>query len=225
MYNLLIVDDDTALLEVNRIYFSSLGFKIYTAETAKDALMIVDTMTLDCIILDVSLPDFDGFEVCTRIKSKSTVPIIFLSNYTREDHRIHGFLAGGDDYLTKPYSLKELELRIYARIQKQATPNTAVDSLRFDDLIINATSHTVFYKEYPILLTVAEFDIFWFLAKHQNTVFSQLEIYEKVWEMPDLGAAHTVQVHIAQLRRKINSVSKDHCYIQTVWGKGYKFVP
>ncbi|MEG0310039.1 MAG: response regulator, partial [Eubacterium sp.] len=71
MYNLLIVDDDTALLEVNRIYFSSLGFKIYTAETAEDALMIVDTMTLDCIILDVSLPDFDGFEVCTRIKSKS----------------------------------------------------------------------------------------------------------------------------------------------------------
>ena len=109
MYNLLIVDDDASILEVTRIYFTSRGYKVYTAQNAGECLKTSEHMPLDCIVLDVALPDMDGFEVCEEVKKKTNVPIIFVSNYAEEDKRINGFVSGGDDYVIKPFSLRELE--------------------------------------------------------------------------------------------------------------------
>lgn len=225
MYNLLVVDDDVDILNINQIYFSNIGFNVYTAETAKSAMKIVDNIVLDCIILDISLPDLDGYKICNAIKEKVNIPIIFLSNYEREEERVQGFLSGGDDYITKPYSLKELELRIYARMRQYKDITSIPNVLKFSSLVINVNSRKVTFDKKSIDLTTMEFEILLFLAENKEQVFSKIEIYNQVWKMPDVGDQHTVQVHIAQMRKKINSLSREHQYIQTVWGKGYRFVP
>ncbi|HBE9728607.1 TPA: response regulator transcription factor [Clostridioides difficile] len=225
MYNLLVVDDDVDILNINQIYFSNIGFNVYTSETAKDAMDIVESIVLDCIILDISLPDIDGYKMCNDIKEKVNIPIIFLSNYEHEEEKVQGFLAGGDDYITKPYSLKELELRIYARMRQYKNITSVPNVLKFSALVINVNSRKVTFDGESIDLTTMEFEILLFLAENKEQVFSKIEIYNQVWKMPDIGDQHTVQVHIAQMRKKINSLSREHQYIQTVWGKGYKFVP
>lgn len=225
MYNLLVVDDDVDILNINQIYFSNIGFNVYTSETAKDAMDIVESIVLDCIILDISLPDIDGYKMCNDIKEKVNIPIIFLSNYEHEEEKVRGFLAGGDDYITKPYSLKELELRIYARMRQYKNITSVPNVLKFSVLVINVNSRKVTFDGESIDLTTMEFEILLFLAENKEQVFSKIEIYNQVWKMPDIGDQHTVQVHIAQMRKKINSLSREHQYIQTVWGKGYKFVP
>lgn len=225
MYNLLVVDDDVDILDINQIYFSNIGFNVYTSETAKDAMDIVESIVLDCIILDISLPDIDGYKMCNDIKEKVNIPIIFLSNYEHEEEKVQGFLAGGDDYITKPYSLKELELRIYARMRQYKNITSVPNVLKFSALVINVNSRKVTFDGESIDLTTMEFEILLFLAENKEQVFSKIEIYNQVWKMPDIGDQHTVQVHIAQMRKKINSLSREHQYIQTVWGKGYKFVP
>ncbi|HBF8684563.1 TPA: response regulator transcription factor [Clostridioides difficile] len=225
MYNLLVVDDDVDILNINQIYFSNIGFNVYTSETAKDAMDIVESIVLDCIILDISLPDIDGYKMCNDIKEKVNIPIIFLSNYEHEEEKVRGFLAGGDDYITKPYSLKELELRIYARMRQYKNITSVPNVLKFSALVINVNSRKVTFDGESIDLTTMEFEILLFLVENKEQVFSKIEIYNQVWKMPDIGDQHTVQVHIAQMRKKINSLSREHQYIQTVWGKGYKFVP
>lgn len=225
MYNLLVVDDDVDILNINQIYFSNIGFNVYTSETAKDAMDIVESIVLDCIILDISLPDIDGYKMCNDIKEKVNIPIIFLSNYEHEEEKVRGFLAGGDDYITKPYSLKELELRIYAHMRQYKNITSVPNVLKFSALVINVNSRKVTFDGESIDLTTMEFEILLFLAENKEQVFSKIEIYNQVWKMPDIGDQHTVQVHIAQMRKKINSLSREHQYIQTVWGKGYKFVP
>ncbi|CAK7045721.1 MAG: Transcriptional regulatory protein SrrA [Eubacterium sp.] len=224
MYNLLIVDDDASILEVTRIYFTGRGYKVYAAQNGKECLKTAAHMPLDCIVLDVALPDMDGFEVCEAVKKNNNVPILFVSNYAEEDKRINGFVSGGDDYVIKPFSLRELELRICARIRQQEGKASRGEALNFGRLSINEAARSVAYEDKTISLTAAEFDILFFLANHENQVFSQKDIFERVWKLPDLGNAHTVQVHVAQIRRKLNSFSEEHQYIQTVWGKGYKFV-
>ncbi|MBH7546238.1 response regulator transcription factor [Clostridioides difficile] len=225
MYNLLVVDDDVDILNINQIYFSNIGFNVYTSETAKDAMDIVESIVLDCIILDISLPDIDGYKMCNDIKEKVNIPIIFLSNYEHQEETVRGFFAGGDDYITKPYSLKELELRIYARMRQYKNITSVPNVLKFSALVINVNSRKVTFDGESIDLTTMEFEILLFLAENKEQVFSKIEIYNQVWKMPDIGDQHTVQVHIAQMRKKINSLSREHQYIQTVWGKGYKFVP
>lgn len=224
MYNLLVIDDDTSILEVVKIYFTAQGFCVSTAESAKRGLAMIDTLPVDCVLLDIALPDMDGFEACNAIKEKRNIPIIFLSNYGEEERRIGGFMAGGDDYLVKPFSLKELELRVYARIRQGMDGIKKGALLEFGKLVINESARSVSYDDEKITLTAAEFDILYFLATHMNQVFSQKDIYENIWKLPDLGNAHTVQVHVAQIRRKLNTINKEHAYIETVWGKGYKFV-
>ncbi|HBG0318124.1 TPA: response regulator transcription factor, partial [Clostridioides difficile] len=220
-----VVDDDVDILNINQIYFSNIGFNVYTSETAKDAMDIVESIVLDCIILDISLPDIDGYKMCNDIKEKVNIPIIFLSNYEHEEEKVRGFLAGGDDYITKPYSLKELELRIYACMRQYKNITSVPNVLKFSALVINVNSRKVTFDGESIDLTTMEFEILLFLAENKEQVFSKIEIYNQVWKMPDIGDQHTVQVHIAQMRKKINSLSREHQYIQTVWGKGYKFVP
>lgn len=223
MFNILLVDDDKILAKVHKIYFEDCGFNILTVENGINALKVIEQKSIDCIILDISLPDINGFDLCKRIKAIVDVPIIFLSNYGEEEKRISGFLSGGDDYLVKPHSIRELELRIRAKIENPREKNMKRHVRCFGDLRIDAMIRKVSFGEKSIILTAAEFDVLWFLTEHANEVFSAEEIYENVWKMPDLGDAHTVQVHIAKMRKKLNSLSGEHLFIQTIWGKGYAF--
>ena len=145
MYNLLIVDDDASILEVTRIYFTGRGYKVYTAQNGKECLKTAAHMPLDCIVLDVALPDMDGFEVCEAVKKNNNVPILFVSNYAEEDKRINGFVSGGDDYVIKPFSLRELELRICARIRQQEGKASRGEALNFGRLSINEAARSVAY--------------------------------------------------------------------------------
>lgn len=225
MYNILVIDDDEDILAVNKIYFTKQGFNVILVSTAHEGIRYIESLRFDCIVLDINLPDIDGFEVCTIAKNNRDVPVIFVSNYLEEEKRINGFLSGGDDYLTKPYSLKELELRILARIKSYDRFRNIDETLNIGTITINSNSRSVLYKGNKVDFTGREFDILYFLAKNPKRVFSITEIYDNVWRMPNLGDAHTVQVHLTQVRKKMNSLKETHKYIETVWGKGYRFIP
>lgn len=225
MYRILIVDDDYALRTVTKTYFEQIGFYVYEAENMRKGIEMTRKLDVACVILDIALPDGNGYEVCRQIKEAKDVPVIFISNRLEEESRIDSFLSGGDDYMSKPYSLRELELRIYARIKQyelQAAPEAV---LYYDPIRIMRDKRCVACKDQMVTFTAAEFNILYFLAQNPGKVYSMEQIYDQVWRQPNLGEAHTVQVHLAQARKKMNALREGHNYIETVWGKGYKFNP
>lgn len=225
MYSILVVDDDLDVIDVLSRYFIQAGFDVHAAHNAGDAMHIIENYSIECIVLDIQMPGTDGLELCTSIRQKMDVPIIFLTNYSDEEMRISGFLSGGSDYVTKPFSLRELELRIYARIKQSGKFKPLSDVLRFGDLVLNTASHMAYYDDNLLDLTSIEFDILIFLASHPNAVFHYSQIYTEVWQQPSIDDAHTLHVHVARLRKKLNALSPDHMYIETVKSKGYRFCP
>lgn len=223
MAALLFVDDDHALLDFNRSYFKKLGYEVLCAEDAREALQILSSVTLSCVILDIDMPGENGFDVCLRLREQSALPVIFLSGLTETQMRIQSFLAGGDDYLGKPYDMKELELRIKARIQG-ASAHTDADILHFGDLHIDARERTVSYLGIPGDFTTMQFDVLLFLAKHSGQVFSYEQIYDRVWKAPIMGSRHNLQVIMVMVRQKLAALCGGKSYIETIPRKGYRFV-
>lgn len=224
MYNILLVDDDPAVLDSNEQYFTENGYQVFCSATGADALDKIRSIKLDCIILDIDLPDQDGFDLCSRVRSFTSLPIIFLSNYTEEESRINGLLIGGDDYVCKPFSQRELELRVQARIH-QRYDNRPAEVMHFDGLAIDTGSRTVSYHGTIADFSRIEFDILAFLAKHPNRIYSYEQLYDCVWNEPLNGSKHNVQARIATVRQKLSDLCPDKEYIQTVRRKGYHFVP
>lgn len=224
MYKLLMVDDDKAILETNQQYFEKMGYEVVCAEDAATALDLVRNMPFDCVILDVDLPGQSGFDVCAQIRDKSFMPVVFLSCYTEEQSRIKGLMVGGDDYVCKPYSLQELELRVRARIRGNHTAKIP-QALTFGGLTIDAGRRAVAYEDKIGEFSALEFDILYFLARHPNQVFSYEQIFECVWHASMNKGLHTLQVLVARVRQKLNALCPDHEYIQTIRRKGYQFVP
>lgn len=165
MYNVLMVDDDLVILENNKTYFNAMGYEVVCAATATAAEKIILSNALDCVILDVDLPDMSGFELCEKIRSKTGLPIVFLSGYTEEENRIRGLSVGGDDYVCKPYSLKELELRVQARIRsgRAAEPPR---TLTFGPLSICPSSCSVSYEASSADFSSYEFDVLYLSLIH-----------------------------------------------------------
>ena len=226
MYNLLVVDDDVDILNINQIYFSNIGFNVYTSETAKDAMDIVESIVLDCIILDISLPDIDGYKMCNDIKEKVNIPIIFLSNYEHEEEKVRGFLAGGDDYITKPFRIRELISRIKAVLRRKG--NTSEENkkiLKFGDLSIYTLEARVYKNDKEIFLTSVEYKLLLILIQNKNTVLSRTQILEKLWDVTyDFVNDNTLTVYIKRLREKIGDDLCEPIYIETVRGIGYKWI-
>ena len=222
MEKVLLVDDDPAVLETTARYLRQNGFEVCCAGTAAEGLSAASTAAFDCIVLDIDLPDFSGYEVCARLREVSRVPVVFLSGYTEEYHRINGFECGGDDYVAKPFSLRELALRVRARIQRSRGDERPT-VLEYDGLSIDLGRREVSYQGAAIEFTTVEFDILAFLARHPGQVFSYAQIYDRIWHAPLLGNSHTVQVHIARVRQKLALRCPEHDYIQTVKRKGYQF--
>ena len=224
MYTILLVDDDQATLEANEQFFAENGYEVFCSATGRRAVEMIHTIKLDCVILDIDLPDEDGFDVCSRVRTFTSLPIIFLSNYTEEESRIRGLVIGGDDYVCKPFSQRELELRDRARIHQRYGDRPA-EILQFDGLIINTGDRTVSFNRRYGEFSRIEFDILAFLARHPNRIYSYEQLYDNIWNEPLNESRHNVQARIASVRQKLFDLCPGKEYIQTVRRKGYQFVP
>ncbi|MFD1394504.1 response regulator transcription factor [Kroppenstedtia eburnea] len=219
MRTILAVDDDRDIVHLIREGFRyESSFEVIPAYTGEEALKIVDSHSVDFVILDIMLPGLDGMETCRRIRQQHTVPILLLSARDRELDKVIGLEIGADDYLTKPFSPRELLARVKAhfrrveRMKREMGPYT-----RSGPLSINEQTYEVFMDGEKVDLSAKEFQILSFLAKHPNQVLSREQLYQKIWGQ-EFGDLNTVTVHIKNIRKKLGR----DC-IKTIWGVGYKF--
>lgn len=222
MYNVLLVDDDLHILNANEKYLTRQGYRISRAEDGESALKLASTAAFDAVVLGVDMPGMDGVSVCSRLREVSAVPIIFLSAYARTDDRIRGLMAGGDDYIGKPYSLVELELRLRLRIQRHKNVENG-EVLRFDALEIDLGLREARFRGERAQLTVLEFDLLAFLARNPDQVFSYEQLYDRVWKAPMNQGLHSIQVCMARVRQKLDALCPGVHWIETVRRKGYRF--
>ena len=222
MYNVLLVDDDLHILNAIEKYLTRQGYRISRAEDGESALKLASTAAFDAVVLDVDMPGMDGVSVCSRLREVSAVPIIFLSAYARTDDRIRGLMAGGDDYIGKPYSLVELELRLRLRIQRHKNVENG-EVLRFDALEIDLGLREARFRGERAQLTVLEFDLLAFLARNPDQVFSYEQLYDRVWKAPMNQGLHSIQVCMARVRQKLDALCPGVHWIETVRRKGYRF--
>ncbi len=219
--SILIVDDEKEIVSMLYCYFSKLGYTVYTATAGNAALKEVEKKP-DIILLDVNMPDIDGFTVCERIRDYVSCPIIFLTARIEDSDKIKGFSIGADDYVIKPFSVDELEARIAAHLRREKRHNTS-SKVQFDeDMVIDYSSRIVFYHNKDMAFTKKEFDIISFLSQNKGIVFDRETIYEKVWGLDGIGDNTVVTEHIRRIRAKFLSLG-DRPYIETVWGCGYKW--
>lgn len=226
-YKIFIVDDDKDIVTLVNDILSDEGYIVEKAYNGKEALQKINENHFDLIILDVMLPDMDGFEVCRKIRDIVDIPILFLSAKSKSIDKIIGFEIGADDYITKPFDDGELVARVKAHIrrQKRFTANNGSSSnsinLKYDGIEINKNSYEVFVEGKKVDLSTREFQILAFMMNNPNMVLTREQIYNNVWGYDDFGDINTVTVHIKKLREKID---KSDRFIKTVWGAGYKFV-
>lgn len=227
MKKILVVEDDKDIREGTAILLRSEGYEVLEAETGSDALRLLDE-DVSLVILDIMLPDISGIQVCESMRSVSFVPILFLTARSLESDKLIGLLAGGDDYLTKPFSFAELLGRVKALIRRYSEYNSgggiAVnnedDHVNRGGIRLNRLSNEVFVDGREVMLTELEYKILKLLMEYPGKVFSAENIYESVWEEPYFHSCNgTVVVHIRKLRVKLGNPE----YIKTVWGKGYSF--
>ncbi len=216
---ILIADDEASICEVVQLYLEREGFEVYTAFDGEQALDIETSIRPDLLILDVMLPKLSGWDVCRSLTRQ--VPVIFLTAKSAEFDKVTGFSLGADDYVTKPFSPKELVARIKAILRRSGllySPDTLIE---FPSLKISPTFQTILSNNNEIQLSPKEFELLYFLARHPRTAFSREQLLLNVWSYDFAGDDRTVDATIKRLRQKINN--ENYTYIHTVWGIGYKF--
>jgi two-component system OmpR family response regulator len=222
----LIVEDDQNLLATLRYNFLNEGYHVITAIDGVQALETARGEKPELIILDVMLPKLSGFEVCRILRKEMTVPILMLTAKTDEVDKIVGLEIGADDYMTKPFSMRELIARVRAMLRRadmvKTQPATEEEHLKISDLEIDISRHQVSYKGSPIDLTPKEYDLLVFLARNKGFVFSREQLLERVWGYDYAGDTRTVDVHIRWLRQKIETDPSHPRVIVTIRGAGYK---
>lgn len=224
MYKILLVDDDPVILESNQVFFRSHGYEVICAKTAETAEEIILSNSIDCVILDVDLPGENGFGLCEKIRMKTGIPIVFLSGYTEEENRIRGLTVGGDDYICKPYSLTELELRVRARIRSGRVAKPP-KPLVYGPFSVHPSTCSASFGTRSTDFSSYEFDVLYFLARQPGEIFTPEQIYDSVWKAPMNKGQKSLQVIMGRIRRKLYELCPDHDYIQTKRYKGYLFVP
>lgn len=223
MSRLLFVDDDPNILHINNEYFTARYHHVITCESAEQALAHVQNHTVDCVILDIVMPRTDGFALCLDFKAKISAPVIFLTSMTEKEYLYRGFSMGGDDFLTKPCDLRELEMRINTRISQSQSVSRKHEQLSFPPLLIDVGTRQALVTDQEIPLTSLEFDILLLLARSPGHVFSPEIIYREVWNLPDLKNTQTVKVHMARMRHKLEEACPGCQLIGTAWKQGYYF--
>ena len=226
MYNVLVCDDDKAILDSLEIYLNLEGYKVFKAENGRQALKTAEENDLQCIILDIMMPDLDGLNATLKLRESKNIPIILLSAKSEDTDKITGLSFGADDYVTKPFNPLELvarvksHLRRYTQLGNLNSENNAI--FRAGGLVINDETKEVTVDDEPVKLTPIEYNILLLLVKNQGRVFSIDQIYESIWEEEAIGADNTVAVHIRHIREKIEINPKEPRYLKVVWGVGYK---
>ncbi len=226
MQSVLVVDDEPRIVEVVQKYLAREGFQVATARDGEAALATFSAHNPDLIVLDLMLPKVDGLEVFRRLRAKSSVPVIMLTAKGEETDRIVGLELGADDYITKPFSPRELVARVKA-VLRRASAGSILDTgerpITRGDLRIDPRARSVEAQGKAVELTSKEFDLLWFLASHPGQVFTRTQLLDHVWGYEFYGDASTVTVHVRRVREKIEPDAADPRYITTVWGVGYKF--
>lgn len=224
---ILLVEDDDAIAEVVGLHLSDAGFGFRRTMDGNAALRLLDTESIDLMLLDLMLPGLDGFDVCRRVRARpGYLPIIMISARASETHRVLGLELGADDYVPKPFSALELVARVrshFRRMDRQQHAAPVTSRLRFGDLTLDTERRTLERAGVSIGLTLREFDLLTLLVRHPGRVFSRGELLTRVWGEGFDGYDHTVNSHINRLRAKLEPEPQNPVYLETVWGVGYRF--
>ena len=226
----LIVDDEERILRLLKMYLEREGYVVEEAENGEQAVQMAFEKDYHCILLDIMMPEKDGLEVCAEIREKKMTPIILLTAKGEEANRVQGFELGADDYIVKPFSPREVVLRVKAILRRssaltQMTNSTSSkDLVVFPHLTIDHDAHRVTADGQEVNLTPKEYELLYFLAKAPDKVFDREQLLKEVWHYDFFGDLRTVDTHVKRLREKLNRVSENAAkMIVTVWGVGYKF--
>lgn len=221
---ILIVDDDENICELLNLYLKKDGFDTSTAYNGRQAVELAEKYNPDLILLDIMLPELDGWQVCREIRKKSEVPIIMLTAKGETFDKILGLELGADDYVTKPFDTKEVVARIKAVLRRSNENEKAekIEEVRFDKLVINLTNYELVVDGKSIDTPPKELELIYHLASNPNRVYTRDQLLDEVWGFDYYGDSRTVDVHVKRLREKLEDVS-DKWSLKTVWGVGYKF--
>jgi len=220
-YSILIIDDDRDLHGIIADMLEGYGYKVTSAFDAEEAFDLLSKNTFHLILLDINLPDSDGFALCEELRKVSTVPVIFASARTAENDRISGYEIGGDDYLPKPYSMKELLVHVQALLRRTYGFSEEEKIVSFGNIQVNITSRSVTKNGAPVNLSLREFDLLAYLCEHKNQAMPKEKILTSVWGAFMTSEASTLTVHIRWLREKLEDDPADPKYIKTVYKVGY----
>ena len=224
MARILVVDDEPIVREVVVKYLAREGHATLEAGDGDDARALLERSEPDLVVLDVMLPGTDGLELCRWIRSRSDLPVILLTARGEEADRIVGLELGADDYVTKPFSPRELAARVRTVLRRSTPPDESGARLSFTGLELDAGTREVRRDGEELRLTAKEFDLLWFLASHPRKVFSRDQLMSRVWGYEAALDTGTVTVHVRRLREKIEERPSHPRFLQTVWGVGYRFV-
>ena len=219
---ILIADDEADIVSMLRSFFESKGYLVLSATNGEEALKQAEQRP-DIILLDINMPGLDGLEVCERIRDHVSCPILFLTARIEDTDKVKGFAVGGDDYIVKPFSLIELEARVYAHLRRETRHNFEVQIKFSGELTIDYSERCLFFAGKHIGLAKKEFEIVELLSQNSGQVFDKERIYERIWGYDSEGDNSVVTEHIRRIRAKIAAYT-ERAYIETVWGCGYKWI-
>ncbi|MEH7548180.1 vancomycin resistance response regulator transcription factor, VanR-F/VanR-M family [Neobacillus vireti] len=225
--SILIADDEEEIADLIAIHLQKEGYNVIKVHNGQEAIQVIQTQSIDLLILDIMMPKMDGFEVTRQIREQYNMPIIFLSAKTSDFDKVHGLVIGADDYMTKPFTPIELVARVNAQLRRFIKLNQPKvdnkDILEFGGIVISPDQRTVLLYGENIELTPKEFDILYLLASHPKKVYSVENIFQQVWGDAYFEGGNTVMVHIRTLRKKLGEDKRKNKLIKTVWGVGYTF--
>jgi DNA-binding response OmpR family regulator len=225
MATVLVVDDEPIVREVVVRYLEREGYATLEADDGDRARHLVEQQSPDLVVLDVMLPGTDGLELCRWIRSRSELPVIMLTARGEEADRIVGLELGADDYVTKPFSPRELAARVRTVLRRTVPRDDERAQVGFGDILLDSATREVSKGDVELRLTAKEFDLLWFLAAHPRRVFGRDQLMSRVWGYEAALDTGTVTVHVRRLREKIEDDPSHPRHLQTVWGVGYRLVP
>jgi len=225
---ILVVDDEKEIADVLEVYLTNDGYGVHKFYTGREALACIESTDLDLAILDVMLPDMDGFQICRKIREKFFYPVMMLTARTADNDKIRGLTIGADDYITKPFNPLEVVARVKTQLRRYTHYNGPGAGLPEEQqeydirgLSINRDSHRCFLYGEELRLSPTEFSLLWYLCSRQGTVVSSEELFEAVWGEEYYNNNNTVMAHIGRLREKMNEPARNPRFVKTVWGVGY----